>query len=109
MGTYQGLELPLTHCVHFVTRKVVVSLDEKRASIAKGIFLPPVRRITLSESVAELVIQAILVSHVSGMGLAKANLKRGFVRLSAAALRRNRRIRVFREGDQTEFIELAVR
>jgi len=84
-----------------------------REGKAKGIFLPPARRVALSGSIAELVVQAVLVSHGGGMGLAKATSNAALfpfeVHLNAAALRKNRQIRVFREGDQSEFIELTAR
>jgi hypothetical protein len=79
----------------------------------KGIFLPPARLITLSEDSAELLVQAVLVSHGSGMRLAQATSHSALfpfdVRLNASTARKSDQLRVLRQGDQTDFVELAVR
>ena len=77
----------------------------------KGIFISRARRIGLSERPAELV-QAVLVSHGHGMGLAQAIshpvLFPFDVRLNASSARNSDQLRVLRQGDQTDFVDLAV-
>jgi hypothetical protein len=79
----------------------------------RGIFVPPARRIVLSECPAELVVQAILVSHGRGMGLIQATSHSALfpfeVRLNGFSARKSELLRVLRQGDQTDFVELAVR
>jgi hypothetical protein len=79
----------------------------------KGIFMQPARRIVLSESLAELVVQAVLISHGGGMGLTQASSHSASfpfdVRLNASSARKSDQLRVLRQGDQTDFVELAVR
>jgi len=78
----------------------------------KGIFISPARRIGLSERPAELVVQAVLVSHGHGMGLAQAISHSALfpfhVRLNASSARNSDQLRVLRQGDQTDFVDLAV-
>ena len=77
----------------------------------KGIFMRPARRIVLSEGLAELVVQAVLVSHGGGMGLTQASSHSASfpfdVRLNASSARKSDQFRVLRQGDQTDFVELA--
>jgi hypothetical protein len=79
----------------------------------KGIFIPPARLITLSDGSAELVIQAILVNHGCGMGLTQATSHSALfpfdVRMSSFSARNSNQFRVLRQGDQTDFVDLAVR
>jgi hypothetical protein len=79
----------------------------------KGIFLPPARLITLSEGSAEFLVQAVLVSHGSGMRLAQATSHSALfpfdVRLNASSARKSDQLRVLRQGDQTDFVELAAK
>jgi len=78
----------------------------------KGAFVLPERRIVLSEITAELVVQAVLVSHGGGMGLIQATSHSALfpfhVRLNAFNARKSDQLRVLRQGDQTDFVELAV-
>ena len=78
----------------------------------KGIFISPARRIGLSERPAELVVQAVLVSHGHRMGLAQAISHSALfpfdVRLNASSARNSDQLRVLRQGDQTDFVDLAV-
>lgn len=75
--------------------------------------MQPARRIVLSEGLAELVVQAILVSCGRGMGLTQATSHSALfpfdVRLNASSARKSDQLRVHRQGDQTDFVELAVR
>jgi hypothetical protein len=84
-----------------------------REGKSKGVFLSPLRPIVLSEGLAELVVQAILVSHGHGMGLAQATSHSALfpfeARVNASSARKSDQIRVLRQGDQTDFVELAVR
>jgi hypothetical protein len=79
----------------------------------KGTFVPLARLITLSEASAELVIQAVLVNHGRGMGLSQATSHSALfpfdVRLNSYSVRKSHQFRVLRQGDQTDFLELAVR
>jgi hypothetical protein len=84
-----------------------------RESGEKGIFMQPARLIVLSEGPAELLVWAVLVSHGSGMGLTQATSHSALfpfdVRLNSSSARKSDQLRVLRQGDQTDFVELAVR
>jgi len=79
----------------------------------KGVFVPPARRIMLAEGLAELIVRAVLVSHGRGMGLAQVTSHSALfpfdVQLNASSARKSDQLRVLRQGDQTDFLELAVR
>lgn len=82
-----------------------------REGAENGIFVPA-RRIVLSEGPAELIVQAVLISHGGGMELTQATSHSALfpfdVRLNASSARKSNQLRVLRQGDQTDFVELAV-
>lgn len=83
-----------------------------REGTEKGVFIRAARRMVLPEGLAELVVQAILVSHGS-MGLTQATSHSALfpfdVRLNASSARKSDQLHVLRQGDQTDFVELALR
>ena len=76
----------------------------------KGIFMPPERRVMLSDGLAELMVRAILVSHGRGLALTQATSHSALfpfdVKLNAYGARNSDHLSVARQGDRSEFVEL---
>lgn len=77
----------------------------------KGTFGPVPRRVQIGGRTAELLIEALLVSQGSGIPFSQAISHPAIfpfdISVSASAFRSNARVRVFRQGDQADFLELA--
>ena len=75
-----------------------------------GLFLAPQKKIEVSPLIAEHLIEGLLISEQQGMSLSQLMSHPVFfpfnVRIDLTRLRRNERLRVHRQGDQTDFIEL---
>ena len=80
---------------------------------AKGLLVPLPHRVPVPDEIGELLFQAVLLSHGRGMPLAQLRGHPALfpfdVRLSASSLRKNICLRVQRQGDQTDFVELGAR
>jgi hypothetical protein len=74
-----------------------------------GSFLAPVKKITVSPRIAELLVEGLLVAMQRGMPLPQLVSHPAVfpfdVRTDLTAMRRNERLRVHRQGDQTDFVE----
>ena len=74
-----------------------------------GSFLAPAKKITVSPRIAELLVEGLLVAMQRGMPLTQLVSHPAVfpfdVRTDLTALRRNERLRVHRQGDQTDFVE----
>mgnify|MGYP000875214194 CR=1 FL=1 len=74
-----------------------------------GSFLAPPKQITVYSSVGELLVEGLLVAMQRGMPLTQVVRHPAMfpfdVRTDLTALRRNERLRVHRQGDQTDFVE----
>jgi hypothetical protein len=81
-----------------------------READRKGTFLPAPQRTVLSSGLAELMVEALLVSSGRGMVLTEATTHPALfafdVRLGVSAARNAGRLRVLRQGDQTDYVEL---
>jgi hypothetical protein len=81
-----------------------------REGTERGALVAPAQRIRICDGVAELLVEALLVSLGCGMGFSRATnhpaLFPFVLHMDASALRKSRRVRVFRQGDQTDFLEL---
>jgi hypothetical protein len=77
----------------------------------KGSLIAPAHRIPVSDEIGELLFNAILVSHGGGLPFPQLITHPALfpfdVRVNTTALRRNCNIRVVRQGDQIDFVELA--
>jgi hypothetical protein len=80
---------------------------------SKGSLIAPPRRIPVNDEIGELLFHAVLLSHRSGLPLSQlvshAALFPFDVRLNATNLRQSGCLRVQRQGDQTDFVELGQR
>jgi len=112
MTEMRGQRSTLPRAVQRVVR-TMVQWGMLREGGTKGTFLPAARRITLSLGLAELAVEAILTSSGRGMALAEALTHPALfpfeVRLSGSCARKARRLRVLRQGDQTDFVEVVDR
>lgn len=74
-----------------------------------GIYLAPSKKIVATGSVAELLIEGFLVTAQAGLPLSQlVSYPAAFpfeIRPDLAALRRSERLRVHRQGDQTDIVE----
>jgi hypothetical protein len=99
----------LPRAVQRVLRSIV-QWGTLREGTNKGIFIPPSRRIALSEDLAELLAQAILVSHGRGMSFWQVSSHPALfpfdARLNSLLVRKSNRLRISRQGDETDFVEL---
>jgi hypothetical protein len=79
----------------------------------KGSLIAAPRRIPVSDEINELLFHAVLLSHGSGLPLAQLSSHPALfpfdAHLNSTKLRQGRFMRVVRQGDQTDFVELAVR
>jgi hypothetical protein len=77
----------------------------------KGSLIAAARRISVSDEISELLFHAVLLSHGSGLPLAQLSSHPALfpfdARLDSTTLRQGRFMRVVRQGDQTDFVELA--
>ena len=77
----------------------------------KGSLVAAPRRIPVSDEISELLFHAILLSHGSGLPLAQLSSHPALfpfdARLNSTTLRQGRFMRIIRQGDQTDFVELA--
>ena len=76
----------------------------------KGSLIAPPRRIPVNDEIGELLFHAILLSQGSGLPLSQLVSHPALfpfdVRLNATTLRQGRYMRVVRQGDQTDFVEV---
>ncbi|MDO8945402.1 MAG: hypothetical protein Q7U75_19625 [Desulfobacterales bacterium] len=74
-----------------------------------GLYLPQPKKVPVSSSVAELLLEGLLIATQRGMPLSQLVSHPGFfpfdVRVNVVALRRSERLRLHRQGDQTDLIE----
>ncbi len=84
-----------------------------RDGSARGTFVAPTKRTAVPDQIAELLLQALLVSHGRGMQLSQLighpALFPFSIHLSSTALRKSGCMLIQRQGDQTDFIELGQR
>jgi hypothetical protein len=84
-----------------------------RDGASKGSFLAPARRTAVPDQIAELLLQAILVSHGQGMLLSQLASHPALfpfdINVGTALLRESSTILVQRQGDQSDFVELGKR
>jgi hypothetical protein len=77
----------------------------------KGSLIAAPHRIPASDEICELLFHAILLSHGSGLPLAQLSSHPALfpfdTRVNLTTLRQSRFMRVVRQGDQTDFVELA--
>jgi hypothetical protein len=77
----------------------------------KGSLVAPPRRIPITHEIGELLIHAILLSHGHGLPLSQLTSHPALfpfdVRLNPTSLRKNHSMRVQRQGDQNDFVEIA--
>jgi hypothetical protein len=74
-----------------------------------GRYLPLQKRIVVSAGLAELLVEGVLIASKAGMALDQLLTHPAIfpfeIRVDAARLRRNSRLRVHRQGDQSDFVE----
>lgn len=74
-----------------------------------GLFLPVASKMPVSSSIGELLIEGMLIATQRGMPLSQLVGHPGLfpfdVRVNVVALRRSERLRLHRQGDQTDLIE----
>jgi hypothetical protein len=75
----------------------------------RGQYLPPPKRIAVSEGVAELLVEALLIAAGRGMSLGQVLTHPATfpfeLRLDPTRLRKNERLQLHRQGDQTDIVE----
>ena len=74
-----------------------------------GLYLGPPKRISVPSSIGELLLEGLLIATQRGMPLSQLVSHPALFlfdfRTDLAALRRSERLRIHRQGDQTDFVE----
>ena len=105
-GDRSTLERTIQHVLRSVGKWGLLSNGPDKGSLIAGS-----RRIPISDEIGRLLIHAVLLSHASALPLSQLNSHPALfpfdVRLNTMALRTSGCIRVQRQGDQTDLVELA--
>lgn len=104
-GDRSTLERTIQHVLRSITQWGLLRHGQE-----KGSLIAPLRRIPITDEIAELLVHAVLLSHGHGLPLSQlAGHPALFpfdVRFHAASLRKSNYMRVQRQGDQSDFVEL---
>lgn len=105
-GDRSTLERTIQHVLKSMAQWGVLHAGSEKGSLVASRNL-----IQISEGIAELLIHGILLSQGRGMPLARLASHPALfpfkLQLNAARLRKHESLRVQRQGDQTDFVELA--
>jgi hypothetical protein len=89
----------------------MVQWELLRPGLEKGSLIAPTRVVEVADDLAEILVYSIILGHSRGMLLSQLRSHPALfpfkVNLSSERIRRNRRLRVQREGDQGDFVEPA--
>lgn len=104
-GDRSTLERTIQHVLKSMTQWGLL-----RPGPVKGTLLPAGRRVPISGYLAELLVHGVLLSQGAGMTLPQAADHPALfpfrLQLNAAGLRENKSLRVQRQGDQSDFVEI---
>ena len=104
-GDRSTLERTIQHVLRSIIQWGLLCHGQEKGSL---VALP--RRIPISHEIGEHLVHAILISHGHGLPLAQLTRHPALfpfdVRLNSASLRKSDCIRVQRQGDQSDFVEL---
>jgi hypothetical protein len=105
-GDRSTLERTIQHVLRSMTRWGMLRAGEEHGSL-----IGPAHRINCGEEVGQLLVHSVLLAHGKGMPFSQLidhpSLFPFAVKLTARVLMGNPNFRVHREGDRSDFIELA--